>query len=85
MCVFSSRESGKKYVRHLLWKDRNEIAQLHRDGARFYTCGSAKKLDVSAVTCFIKIILQVKQDSEEETEKILEKISLDKYGLDVFP
>ncbi|CAF3298666.1 unnamed protein product [Rotaria sp. Silwood2] len=83
--VFSRQENnGKKYVQDLLWEDRNEIAKLYCSGARFYTCGSAKKLGVSVKTCFIKIITEIKQCDEEEAGKILEKISLDRYSVDVF-
>jgi cytochrome P450/NADPH-cytochrome P450 reductase len=83
--VFSRQENqDKKYVQDLLWEDRKEIAQLYRDGAHFYTCGSAHKLGASVKTCFIKIISEVKQCNEEEAAKILEKISRNRYSVDVF-
>jgi cytochrome P450/NADPH-cytochrome P450 reductase len=84
--VFSRQKNGnnKKYVQDLLWEDRHEIAQLYRDGARFYTCGSAKKLGASVKTCFIKVIAEIKQCNEEEAAKTLEKISLERYSVDVF-
>ncbi|CAF0825393.1 unnamed protein product [Adineta steineri] len=68
----------------LLWEDRNEIAKLYSNGARFYTCGSANKLGTSVKTCFIKIIAEMKQCNEDEAGKILEEISLDRYSVDVF-
>jgi cytochrome P450/NADPH-cytochrome P450 reductase len=83
--VFSRQgNQDKKYVQDLLWEDRKEIAQLYRDGAHFYTCGSAHKLGASVKTCFIKIISEVKQCNEEEAAKILEKISRNRYSVDVF-
>jgi len=84
--IVFSREMiyGKKYVQDLLWEDRKEIEKLYRDGARFYTCGSARKLGVSVKTCFINIIAEVQQCDEQEATKILEKISLDRYSVDVF-
>jgi len=83
--VFSRQENhDKKYVQDLLWEDRNEIAQLYRDGARFYTCGSAKKLGSSVKTCFIKIISDVKQWNEEEATKFLENVSRERFSVDVF-
>ncbi|UJR17947.1 hypothetical protein I4U23_004846 [Adineta vaga] len=83
--VFSRQQTnGRKYVQDLLWEDRNEIAKLYSDGARFYTCGSARKLGASVKTCFIKIIAEMKQTNEEEASKILEEISLDRYSVDVF-
>ena len=60
--VFSRQPSdNKKYVQDLLWEDRNEIGDFYRNGARFYTCGSARKVGASVKTCFIKIIADVKQ------------------------
>lgn len=83
--VFSRQENEKKkYVQDVLWEDREEVAQLYRDGAYFYTCGSAKKLGASMKTCFTKIISEVKQCNEEEAATILEKISHDRYSVDVF-
>ncbi|CAF0947016.1 unnamed protein product [Adineta steineri] len=83
--VFSRQSNnGKKYVQDLLWEDRNEIASLYCEGARFYTCGSGRKVGASVKTCFIKIIAEIKQCNEEEATKILEKISCDRYNVDVF-
>ncbi|CAF0757068.1 unnamed protein product [Adineta steineri] len=83
--VFSRQSNnGKKYVQDLLWEDRNEIASLYCNGARFYTCGSGRKVGTSVKTCFIKIIAEIKQCNEEEATKILEKISCDRYNVDVF-
>ncbi|CAF0816616.1 unnamed protein product [Adineta steineri] len=83
--IFSrEKNDDKKYVQDLLWKDRNEIAKLYSNGARFYTCGSANKLGTSVKTCFIKIIAEIKQCNEVEAGKILEEISLDRYSVDVF-
>ncbi len=80
-----SRQSdeNKKYVQHLIWEDRNEIAKLYREGTRFYTCGSARKLAASVKTCFIKIIVDDQQCDEEKAAKILENISIDQYNVDV--
>jgi cytochrome P450/NADPH-cytochrome P450 reductase len=81
-----SRQSdeNKKYVQHLMWEDRLEIARLYRQGARFYTCGSATKLAASVKTCFIKIIADDQQCDEAKAAKILENISIDRYNVDVF-
>jgi len=83
--VFSRQNNnGKKYVQDLLWEDRNEIANLYCNSARFYTCGSANKLGVSVKACFIKIIAEMQQCDEEEAKKILEKLSIDRFSVDVF-
>jgi len=83
--VFSRQPNeNKKYVQDLLWEDRNGIATLYHNGARFYTCGSARKIGASVKTCFIKIIQEIKQCNEEEAAKILEEISVDRYSVDVF-
>ena len=83
--VFSRQPNAQqKYVQDLLWEDRNEIANLYRSGARFYTCGSARKVGASVKTCFIKIIADIEQCNEEEAAKILDRISLDRYSVDVF-
>ena len=84
--VFSRQPNNneKKYVQDLLWEDRNEIKDLYCKGARFYTCGSARKVGASVKTCFIKIIQDVKQCDEEEAAKLLEEISQDRYSVDVF-
>ena len=73
ICSRQNNNNGKKYVQDLLWEDRNEISQLYANGARFYTCGSAKKLGVSVKSCFIKIIEEVKQCNEKEAGEIFEK------------
>ena len=83
--VFSQQgDPKKKYVQDLLWEDREDIARLFSKGARFYTCGSAKKLGASVHACFTKIIAEKEQCHHEEAEKILEKISLERYSVDVF-
>ena len=83
--VFSrAGNSDKKYVQHLLWEDRKEIAQLYRDGAHFYVCGSAKNLGASVKACFIKIISDLKECNEEEATKMLEQVSRNRYSVDVF-
>ncbi|CAF1071748.1 unnamed protein product [Rotaria sordida] len=83
--VFSRQNNnGKKYVQDLLWEDRNEIANLYCNSARFYTCGSANKLGVSVKACFIKIIAEMQQCNEEEAKKILEKLSIDRFSVDFF-
>ena len=74
----------RKYVQDLLGEDREEIARLFGQGARFYTCGSAKKLGVSVYACFPKIMAEKEQCHHEEAEKILERISLERYSVDVF-
>jgi len=81
-----SREENvpKKYVQDLLWEDRQEIVDLYRKGAKFYTCGSASKLGVSVKECFIKIIRDVNQCDEEKAKEIWENIDLDRYSVDVF-
>ncbi|CAF0947970.1 unnamed protein product [Adineta steineri] len=83
--VFSRENNdGNKYVQDLLWEDRNEIANLYFNGARFYTCGSGKNLGTSVKTCLIKIIAEIEQRNEDEAREILEEISLDRYSVDVF-
>ncbi len=84
MVARQENNNNKKYVQDLLWEDRNEIAKLYRDGAHFYTCGSAKKLGASVKACFIKIITETKQCNEEEAAKMFEEISLERYTVDVF-
>ena len=81
-----SRESkdGKKYVQDLVWEDRKDITKLYSEGARFYTCGSATKLAGSLKICFIKIIAEHKQCDETKAAEILEKISVNRYSVDVF-
>ncbi|UJR24902.1 hypothetical protein I4U23_006268 [Adineta vaga] len=84
--IVFSRQSidEKKYVHDLIWEDRNEIAKLYHEGARFYTCGSAKKLATSVKECFLKIIADDQKCDEETAGKILEKISIDRYNVDVY-
>jgi len=80
--AFSRKE--KQYVQDLLWQDRQDIAKLYHENARFYTCGSAKKLGTSVKSCFIKIISECKNCDEVEAGKVLERISHDRYSVDVF-
>ncbi len=79
--VFSRQSNDKKkYVQDLIWEDQNEIVNLYRNGAWFYTCGNGRKLDASVKTCFTKIIAQIKECDEEEAAKIF----VDRYSFDVF-
>jgi cytochrome P450/NADPH-cytochrome P450 reductase len=83
--VFSRESNGnKKYVQDLVWEDRKDIVKFYSEGARFYTCGSATKLAVSVKTCFIKIIADHKQCDETKAAEILERISVNRYNVDVF-
>ena len=83
--AFSRKENREKqYVQDLLWQDRQDIAKSYRNNARFYICGSAKKLGASVRTCFIKIISELKSCDEVEAEKLLENIARDRYNVDVF-
>jgi cytochrome P450/NADPH-cytochrome P450 reductase len=82
-----SRESNngeKRYIQDLVWEDRKEIVKLYSEGARFYTCGSAKKLAGSIKTCFIKIIADHKNCDEAKAAEILKRISVNRYNVDVF-
>ena len=82
--VAFSRQSEKKYVQDLIWQDRQQITEWNRQGARFYICGSAKKLAPSVKACFIKIIAEDRQCDEQQAMKIFEEISIDRYNVDVF-
>ena len=83
--IFSRQgNADRKYVQDLLWEDREEIKELYRQGARFYLCGSARKLSASVKACFIKIIREAHQCDEEEATQRLEQISLSRYSVDVF-
>ncbi|CAF1180573.1 unnamed protein product [Rotaria sp. Silwood1] len=77
-------DDDKKYVQDLVWKDRQEIVRLFREGAYFYTCGSASKLAVSLKACLTKIIAEEKQCDEKTASDIFEKISVNRYNVDVF-
>jgi cytochrome P450/NADPH-cytochrome P450 reductase len=87
-CAFSSQENqDKKYVQNLLWEDRNEIAQLYRDDAHFYTCGSAKKLGASVKTYFVMIIsaldnvMKIKQQQFLKKSLMIDTMSMFFYDL----
>ena len=83
--VFSRQgNADRNYVQDLLWEDREEIKELYRQGARFYVCGSARKLSASVKACFIKILGEAHQCDEDEATKILDQISLERYSVDVF-
>jgi cytochrome P450/NADPH-cytochrome P450 reductase len=83
--VFSRNSTNNlKYVQDRLWEEREDIKRLFKEGALFYTCGSATKLAASVKQCFIKIISESKKCDEAEAQRIFEKLSQERYSVDVF-
>lgn len=76
---------GVRYAYERMWKEREECAELFRDGAKILLCGSAGKLARSTAETLKKVWLERNEGrTEEEAEEWLERQKEDRYVTDVF-
>lgn len=73
-----------KYVPDRMWDERNEVADLFKDGGKIFLCGSASKLAKSTAETCKKIYAERSGKSEQEANEWLEKAKEDRYVTDVF-
>jgi cytochrome P450/NADPH-cytochrome P450 reductase len=76
---------GCKYVQDLLLKQREEILELFKQGARFYTCGSASKLAHSLKKAFQQIAQEATGTlSEQSAQGLVDAMGTSRYAVDIF-
>jgi cytochrome P450/NADPH-cytochrome P450 reductase len=78
-------EGYRKYVHETIWDQREELAELFRNGAKVYVCGSAIRLTKSTADTIKKIWMEKNQGkSEEDAQQWLQEIREERYVSDVF-
>jgi cytochrome P450/NADPH-cytochrome P450 reductase len=81
-------ESGKpghpKYVQDAIWEERQQCAELFRNGGKIYLCGSAAKLGQSCAEICKKIWMQETGKDEQAAEEWLQSVKTDRYVADVY-
>lgn len=85
--AFSRMSDEKwKYVHERMWDEREELAELFRQGAKIYVCGSAGKLAKSVLGCVTDIWLERHPGAtrEEAMAWIQETRDRVRYVTDVF-
>lgn len=89
--AFSKAEDqsyGCKHVQDRLWRDRDEIRQVWRDGAKLYVCGSGRVAD-AVKKFFVDTSLEGQRAagchvSREQVEREFERLRNVRYASDVF-
>ena len=81
-------ESGKpgypKYVQDAIWEERQQCAELFRNGGKIYLCGSAAKLGQSCAEVCKKIWMEETGKDEQAAEEWLQSVKTDRYVADVY-
>lgn len=78
-------EGHYKYVPDRIWAERDELAQLFKDGAKIFLCGSASKLAKSSNEIIMKIWLEKNPGkTEDDAFEWLQKQREERYVSDVF-
>jgi cytochrome P450/NADPH-cytochrome P450 reductase len=81
-------DSGKpghpKYVQDAIWEEREQCAELFKQGGKIFLCGSAAKLGQSCAEVCKKIWMQQTGKDEEAAEEWLQSVKTDRYIADVY-
>ena len=77
-------EGHPKYVQDAIWKEREQCAELFRQGGKIYLCGSAARLGKSSAEVCKKIWREQTGKSEDEAEEWLQSVKTDRYVSDVY-
>jgi cytochrome P450/NADPH-cytochrome P450 reductase len=74
-----------KYVHDRMWGEREELADLFKNGAKIFVCGSASKLAKSSADVCMRIWMENHPDkSKEDALEWLQQQREDRYVSDVF-
>ncbi|KAI9709203.1 MAG: hypothetical protein M1828_002542 [Chrysothrix sp. TS-e1954] len=77
--------NGPKWAPDRLWDERKEVAELFRNGAKIFVCGSASKLAKSTAETCKRIFLEENEGkTEDDADRWLEIQKEDRYVTDVF-
>jgi cytochrome P450/NADPH-cytochrome P450 reductase len=76
--------SGTKYVQDRVWEEREDVRELFRSGAMFYTCGSGARMAADLKKVLANIIKETRGCDDDEAQLILYKLAKDRYRTDVF-
>ncbi|KAH8809612.1 fatty acid hydroxylase [Flagelloscypha sp. PMI_526] len=72
---------GSKYVQDRVWADRDNIRDLHQNGAKYYLCGSAK---VAQGVRERLIAIVAEKSGADDASKVYEKIVAGRFATDIF-
>ncbi|KAJ1560676.1 hypothetical protein HK405_006291, partial [Cladochytrium tenue] len=76
--------AGCRHVDELILRDSDELAELFRQGAHVYVCGSAAKLGKSVSDAVVAVYREKRGCSTEEATAWLDSIKGERYVTDVF-
>ncbi|KAI5116970.1 hypothetical protein M0805_002171 [Coniferiporia weirii] len=75
---------GCKYVQDRVWASRDEVIQLYRNGAKFFTCGSRKASNGIKNVC-IELFKHANPDFDDTAASAeFDKVQKERYASDVF-
>ncbi|KAK3705239.1 hypothetical protein LTR37_013400 [Vermiconidia calcicola] len=77
-------EGHPKYVQDAIWAEREQCAELFRQGGKIYLCGSAARLGQSCAEVCKKIYTEKTGKSEAEAEEWLQRVKTDRFISDVY-
>ncbi|KAH7098971.1 fatty acid hydroxylase [Auriculariales sp. MPI-PUGE-AT-0066] len=78
----SDKSEGCKYVQDLILHNREEVRDLYRSGASFYTCGSTKA--ASGIKSAILELFKQYGSDEISPEEAFAKVQNERFSVDVF-
>lgn len=85
--VFTHKpEGGLTFVQHRLWAERQELAEMFRKGANFYTCGDGKHMAPAVRETLMNIVVEVSGMDADKAQDWADTIERDhgRYVADVF-
>ncbi|MGJ7500323.1 bifunctional cytochrome P450/NADPH--P450 reductase [Variovorax sp. ZT5P49] len=79
-------EDGMAFVQHRIWKDRDDVEHLFRQGAQVYVCGDGKQMAPAVRSTFIDIYSVAAGVSKERAEAWADEVEHvhGRYVSDVF-
>jgi cytochrome P450/NADPH-cytochrome P450 reductase len=79
-------EGDVRYVQHRVWRDRDDVADLFRDGATVFVCGDGERMAPAVRETFIRIYQEKLSVGPEEAEAWADRIEHEtgRYVADVF-
>src|SRR5262249_56008106 len=82
---FRKPEDEVTFVQHRLWRDREKVRELYRQGAIFFLCGEGQYMAPAVRATLAKIYQETVGCSDEEaSDWVLESEHKGRYVPDVF-
>jgi cytochrome P450/NADPH-cytochrome P450 reductase len=84
------KSEGCKYVQDRMWRDKEDIVKLWRDGAKVYVCGARRIADAAKDVCIrVKVEMEKEKQSdgdvdEKSVQEWFDSLRNIRYVTDVF-